>query len=60
MRSLPALSDGHWRVREMAARVIGDGMIGDALDGVTTLREKPVPGAPRDERAIATPTTAGS
>jgi HEAT repeat protein len=38
-----ALSDEHWRVREMAAKVIARRAIGEALSGLTALREDPVP-----------------
>ena len=40
---IAALSDEHWRVREMAAKVIAKRKVGDALHEVTILREDPVP-----------------
>jgi hypothetical protein len=38
-----ALADEHWRVREMAAKVVAKRGIGGALDAVTALRGDPVP-----------------
>jgi len=38
-----ALADEHWRVREMAAKVVAKRRIGAALDPVTALRVDPVP-----------------
>lgn len=38
-----ALADEHWRVREMAAKVIARRVIGAALDDVAPLRDDPVP-----------------
>jgi hypothetical protein len=38
-----ALADEHWRVREMAARVVARRRIGAALDPVAALRSDPVP-----------------
>jgi len=56
-----ALSDEHWRVREMAAKVIAKRKIGDALHEVTTLREDPVPRVRSSaERAVAVLTAAQS
>jgi hypothetical protein len=55
------LSDEHWRVREMAAKVIAKREIGEALHEVTTLREDPVPRVrAAAERAIVVLTAAGS
>jgi len=58
---IAALSDEHWRVREMAAKVIAKRKIGDALQEVTILREDPVPRVrAAAERAIVGLTAAGS
>jgi HEAT repeat protein len=38
-----ALADEHWRVREMAAKVVAKRGIGVALDPVAALRSDPVP-----------------
>jgi hypothetical protein len=58
---ITALSDEHWRVREMAAKVIAKRTIGDALPEVTTLREDPVPRVRAAAgRAIVVLTAAGS
>jgi hypothetical protein len=38
-----ALADEHWRVREMAAKVVAKRRIGSALDSVAVLRSDPVP-----------------
>jgi hypothetical protein len=38
-----ALADEHWRVREMAAKVVAKRRIGPALDPVAALRGDPVP-----------------
>jgi len=38
-----ALADEHWRVREMAAKVVAKRRIGAALDPVAALRSDPVP-----------------
>ena len=40
---IAALGDGHWRVREMAAKVIARHTIGAALAAVAELRDDPVP-----------------
>ncbi len=37
------MGDGHWRVREMAAKVIARHKIGAALSAVAELRDDPVP-----------------
>jgi hypothetical protein len=58
---IAALSDEHWRVREMAAKVIAQRKIGDALPEVTTLREDPVPRVrAAASRAVVMLTAAGS
>jgi hypothetical protein len=38
-----ALADEHWRVREMAAKVVAKHQVGAAFDAVTGLRDDPVP-----------------
>ena len=38
-----ALADEHWRVREMAAKVVAKHRVGAAFDAVTGLRHDPVP-----------------
>jgi HEAT repeat protein len=38
-----SLSDEHWRVREMAAKVVARHLIGAAAAGVAALSEDPVP-----------------
>jgi hypothetical protein len=38
-----ALADEHWRVREMAAKVIASYRIGAAFEAVAELRDDPVP-----------------
>jgi HEAT repeats len=38
-----AAGDEHWRVREMAAKVIAAHQVGDALDAAAALRDDPVP-----------------
>ena len=40
---IDALADEHWRVREMAAKVVAKRQIGAALDSVAALRDDPVP-----------------
>ena len=40
---LRATDDPAWRVREMAAKVVGRHAVGDALDAVVRLREDPRP-----------------
>ena len=37
-----ALEDNHWRVREMACKVVARHRVGDLLDGVTELELDPV------------------
>ncbi len=58
---IAALADDHWRVREMAAKVIAKRKIGEALPGLTPLREDPVPRVrAAAERATVVLTAAGS
>jgi hypothetical protein len=38
-----AMTDEHWRVREMAAKVVARHKVGAALDAVAALRGDPVP-----------------
>ena len=38
-----ALADEHWRVREMALKVVAKHRLGAAFDAVTVLRDDPVP-----------------
>jgi hypothetical protein len=40
---LEAMSDDHWRVREMAAKVIAKRKLGGALTAVAALQQDPVP-----------------
>jgi hypothetical protein len=40
---IEALSDQHWRVREMAAKVIAKRKVGAALEAVAQLQDDPVP-----------------
>jgi HEAT repeat protein len=40
---LAALADEHWRVREMAAKVVAKRSIGAAMDPVAALRSDPFP-----------------
>lgn len=40
---IAATTDEHWRVREMAAKVIASYRIGDGMDAVLGLRADPVP-----------------
>jgi hypothetical protein len=37
-----ALADEHWRVREMALKVVARHLVGEAVDGVVPLRDDPV------------------
>jgi len=56
-----ATGDTHWRVREMAARVIARQLVGDALEAVVGLRDDPVPRVrAAAERALAALTAAGA
>jgi HEAT repeats len=58
---IAALTDGHWRVREMAAKVIAKRRVGAALGPVTALRDDPVPRVrAAAERAIVMLTAAGA
>jgi hypothetical protein len=40
---LRATSDPHWRVREMAAKVIARHLVGNGLEALAELRDDPVP-----------------
>jgi HEAT repeats len=40
---IAALEDEHWRVREMAAKVVARHLLGDAFDAVSGMAEDPVP-----------------
>lgn len=40
---ITATTDDSWRVREMAAKVIAQHEVGDALDAVAALRDDPIP-----------------
>jgi len=56
-----ATGDTHWRVREMAARVIARQLVGDALEAVVGLRDDPVPRVrAAAERALVALTAAGA
>jgi hypothetical protein len=56
-----ALRDEHWRVREMAAKVIARHKLGAALPAVAELRDDPVPRVrAASERALVMLTAAGS
>jgi hypothetical protein len=56
-----ALRDEHWRVREMAAKVIARYKLGVALPAVAELRDDPVPRVrAASERALVVLTAAGS
>ncbi len=58
---IEALGDEHWRVREMAAKVIARYRIGAALQAVAELRDDPVPRVrTAADRAIVLLTAAGS
>ena len=58
---LEALADEHWRVREMAAKVIARYRIGAALEAVAELRDDPVPRVrAAADRAVVLLTAAGS
>jgi hypothetical protein len=58
---IAALGDEHWRVREMAAKVIARRRIGAALGPVTEIRSDPVPRVrAAAERAIVMLTAAGA
>ncbi len=56
-----ALGDEHWRVREMAARVVARHLIDEATAAVAGLRDDPVPRVrSAAERALARLTGAGA
>jgi hypothetical protein len=56
-----ATGDAHWRVREMAAKVIARRLVGDGLSAVAGLRGDPVPRVrTAAERALAALTAAGA
>ena len=56
-----ALTDEHWRVREMAAKVVARHLLGDALPVVAALRDDPVQRVrTAADRAVAALTTAGA
>jgi hypothetical protein len=58
---LAALADEHWRVREMAAKVVARHLLGEALSAVAGLTSDPVPRVRQAaQRAIATLTAAGA
>jgi hypothetical protein len=58
---IDALHDEHWRVREMAAKVIVRHKIDAALAAVASLRDDPVPRVrSASERAVVVLTAAGS
>jgi hypothetical protein len=58
---IEALGDEHWRVREMAAKVIARHKLGVALPAVAELRDDPVPRVrAASERALVVLTAAGS
>ena len=40
---IAALDDEHWRVREMAAKVVARHLLGDAFDAVSEMSDDPVP-----------------
>ena len=57
---IEALSDEHWRVREMAAKVVAKRQLGAALERVADLREDKVPRVrAAAERAVVILTAAG-
>jgi len=57
---IEALSDEHWRVREMAAKVVAKRQLGAALERVADLREDKVPRVRAvAERAVVILTAAG-
>ena len=56
-----ATTDEHWRVREMAAKVVAAHQVGDALDAVAALRDDLVPrGRAAADRAVRMVSAAGS
>jgi hypothetical protein len=55
-----AAGDEHWRVREMAAKVVAAHLVGDAFDAVAGLRDDPVPRVrAAAERAVRLLSSAG-
>jgi hypothetical protein len=40
---IAALDDEHWRVREMAAKVVARHLVGEAFDAVSEMADDPVP-----------------
>jgi HEAT repeat protein len=55
-----ALTDEHWRVREMAAKVVARNRVGAAFDAVQALCDDPIPRVARAaERAVRVLVTAG-
>lgn len=58
---ISATDDEHWRVREMAAKVVARHQVDDALAAVVRLRDDPVPRVrAAAARAVARLTTAAS
>ena len=58
---IAALGDEHWRVREMAAKVVARHRVGAAFAAVAELRDDPVPRVrAASERAVVVLTAAGS
>jgi HEAT repeats len=58
---IEALADEHWRVREMAAKVIARRELGAALEPVAILRDDPVPRVrAAAQRAVVRLTAAGA
>jgi hypothetical protein len=58
---IDALRDEHWRVREMAAKVIARHKLGVAVPAIAELRDDPVPRVrAASERALVVLTAAGS
>lgn len=58
---IDALGDEHWRVREMAAKVVARHIIGAALGDVAKLRDDPVPRVrAAAQRALVVVTAAGA
>jgi hypothetical protein len=56
-----AIEDPHWRVREMAAKVVARHRVGDLLDAVARLRDDPVPRVrAAAARAVAVLTSTGA
>jgi hypothetical protein len=56
-----ALHDPHWRVREMAVKVVARHRLGSLLDAATHLRDDPVPRVrAAAQRAVAVLTASGA